>query len=139
MAILVNIYQPYQISDRFKLLNVTIIDGAESAPLPITPLELWYTMYHMHIAKSASTGSVSKGSCQTIIMILAAGAINLAVTWTRNMREFALVGVWGLTAVAVSNWGDVPIIAYTALAVAILLLISSGIHGFRNRKSFPLS
>lgn len=74
----------------------------------------------------------------TIIMILAAGAINLAVTWTRNMREFALVGVWGLTGVAVANWGEVPVIAYTALGVATILFISSGIHAYRNRKSFPM-
>lgn len=74
----------------------------------------------------------------TIIMILAAGVINFTMTWTRNMREFALVGVWGLVAVAVANWGDVQTIAYTALAVAAILFISSGIHGFINRKSFPL-
>jgi len=39
----------------------------------------------------------------TIIMILVAGAINLFMTWKRNMREFTLVGVWGLVAVAVTN------------------------------------
>lgn len=75
----------------------------------------------------------------TISMILAAGAVNLAVTWTRNMREFALVGAWGLIAIAVSNWGDMQIIANTALAVAVLVFISSGMHAFRNRKSFPLT
>lgn len=74
----------------------------------------------------------------TIAMILIAGVVNLAVTWTRNMREFALVGAWGLIAIAVSNWGDMQIIANTALAVSVLLIISSGMHAFRNRKSFPL-
>lgn len=75
----------------------------------------------------------------TIIMILAAGVIHTAMTWTRNMREFALVGVWGLVAIAVANWGEEPVIAYTALAVAAILFISSAIHGFINRKSFPLA
>lgn len=75
----------------------------------------------------------------TVIMIFAAGVINMAMTWTRNMREFALVGVWGLVAIAVANWGEVPVIAKTALAVAAILFISSGIHGFINRKSFPLA
>lgn len=75
----------------------------------------------------------------TVIMILAAGVINISITWTRNMREFALVGVWGLTAIAVANWGEEQIIAYTAITVAAILFISSGIHGFINRKSFPLS
>lgn len=75
----------------------------------------------------------------TFIMILAAGAINLAVTWSRNMREFALAGVWGLTGIAVANWGEVPVIAYTALVVAAILFISCGVHAYRNRKSFPVS
>lgn len=74
----------------------------------------------------------------TIIMILAAGAVNLIITWTRNMREFALVGAWALIAIAVANWGDVSSIVNTALLVAALLFISSGIHAFKNRKSFPL-
>ncbi|SHG42517.1 hypothetical protein SAMN05443144_1288 [Fodinibius roseus] len=73
----------------------------------------------------------------TVIMIFAAGVIYMTMTWTRNMREFALVGVWGLVAIAVANWGEVPVIANTALAVAAILFISSGIHGFINRKSFP--
>lgn len=72
----------------------------------------------------------------TVIMILAAGVINISITWTRNMREFALVGVWGLIAIAVANWGEVQIIVYTALTVAAILFTSSGIHGFINRKSF---
>lgn len=74
----------------------------------------------------------------TIIMILAAGVINITITWTRNMREFALVGVWALVAIAVANWGNVQIIVYTALIVAAILFLSSGIHGFINRKSIPL-
>jgi hypothetical protein len=74
----------------------------------------------------------------TVIMILTAGAINLTITWTRNMREFALVGVWALVAIAVANWGEASTIVYTAIIVASILFISSNIHGFQNRKSFPL-
>ncbi len=32
----------------------------------------------------------------TIIIISIATVLNLIVTWTRNMREFALVGAWTL-------------------------------------------
>lgn len=71
----------------------------------------------------------------TIIMVLTAGIINLFMTWKRNMREFALVGVWGLVAVAVSNWNSIQSIVVTAIAVSIILFISSGIHGYKNRKS----
>ncbi len=73
----------------------------------------------------------------TLIMIIIAAVINLFVTWTRNMREFALVGAWGLVAVGVANQGDQPFIYYTAIVAAAILLISSGIHGYRNREYAP--
>ena len=73
----------------------------------------------------------------TLIMILIAAVINLFITWTRNMREFALVGAWGLVAVGVANQGDQAVIFYTSLAAAVIILISSGIHGYRNRQYSP--
>lgn len=73
----------------------------------------------------------------TVIMILIAGAIHLVITWTRNMREFALVGVWGLVAIAVANWDGNVTIVLTALIVAVILFISSSIHGYLNRQYSP--
>jgi hypothetical protein len=73
----------------------------------------------------------------TIIMILVAGIINLVITWTRNMREFALVGVWALVAIAVANWYEYSSIVITSLVVAAVLFISSSIHGYQNRKYSP--
>lgn len=73
----------------------------------------------------------------TIIMIITAGFINLAVTWTRNMREFALVGVWGLVAVAVANYPENQYIFYSAVFIAVILFISTGIHAYKNRKYVP--
>jgi hypothetical protein len=71
----------------------------------------------------------------TLIMIIIAGIINLIMTWNRNMREFALVGVWALVAVAVSNWNGEKPIVYCALTVAGILFISSSVHAYRNRAS----
>lgn len=75
----------------------------------------------------------------TIIMIGIAGGINIFMTWNRNMREFALVGVWALVAIGVANWGEVPIIVQTSFAMAAVLFISSGIHGYKNRKTSPIA
>lgn len=72
-----------------------------------------------------------------IIMILAAGLINFIITWTRNMREFALVGAWGLVAIAVANWNDQQTVVIVALAVAFCLFVSSSIHGYKNRAYSP--
>ena len=73
----------------------------------------------------------------TVIMIGAALVINLIITWTRNMREFALVGAWGLIAVGIANKGDHELIFLTAIIAAGILVLSSGIHGFKNRETSP--
>jgi hypothetical protein len=68
-----------------------------------------------------------------IIMILIAGGINVAMIWTRNMREFALVGIWGLAAIAAANWSSIQAVAYTAVILAGVLFMNIVIHGFINR------
>ena len=55
----------------------------------------------------------------------------------RNMREFALVGVWALVAIFVRHNGELNSIAYTALAGAIVLFLLAGYHGYKNRESNP--
>ena len=75
----------------------------------------------------------------TIIMIVIATVINLIVTWTRNMREFALVGAWALVAIAFANFETNALIVYTAGIAAAILIISSMTHGFINRKTNPMN
>ncbi len=73
----------------------------------------------------------------TIIMMVVATVINLAVTWQRNMREFALVGAWALIAIAYANSEIHDSIVYSAVALAVILITSSGVHGFMNRDTNP--
>ena len=73
----------------------------------------------------------------TVVLIAVAGAINLAVTWKRNMREFALVGAWALAAIAVSNWESNEIVTYSAIFVAAMLVSNSAIHAYQNRDTSP--
>jgi len=72
-----------------------------------------------------------------LIMIIVAGIINLFITWYRNMREFAFVGAWALIAIAVANWNVEHSIKITAVIMAAILVISSSIHGYKNRKTNP--
>jgi hypothetical protein len=53
------------------------------------------------------------------------------------MREFALVGAWGLIAIAVANWNIESPIKITAIIVAVILFISTNIHAYKNRKTNP--
>jgi hypothetical protein len=74
----------------------------------------------------------------TMIMIVIATAINLSITWKRNMREFALVGAWALIAIGVANNNDNSMIANSAFFTAAILIISSAAHAFKNRSTNPV-
>ncbi|SEJ61264.1 hypothetical protein SAMN05216327_11445 [Dyadobacter sp. SG02] len=69
----------------------------------------------------------------TVIMICVAGAVYIALTWQRNLRESSMVGVWALVAVAAANWGTAPTVVNAALIVSTVILISTSIHAYRNR------
>lgn len=69
----------------------------------------------------------------TIIMIAIAGLLNLLVVWKRNLREFAIVGVWALIAIAVENYNSEKSIVYAAIIVAILVFVNIGISGYKSK------
>ncbi|CAG5002245.1 hypothetical protein DYBT9275_02849 [Dyadobacter sp. CECT 9275] len=69
----------------------------------------------------------------TIVMIFIAMVVNLFLTWNRNMRESASVGVWALIAVGVANKGEEQAVVYASLAASAILLLSTAVHGYRNR------
>jgi len=71
-----------------------------------------------------------------ITLICIIGLLNLLMIWTRNMREFATVGIWGLVAIAVANWSTEKFVVITSLAVASVLLISNIVHARKNFKGF---
>ena len=73
-----------------------------------------------------------------VTMIIIAGIINFTITWQRNMREFAMVGAWALIAICVENWKVSSTVATTALAVAIVLVLSSSYHAFKNLNTGPV-
>lgn len=74
----------------------------------------------------------------TIIMIIVATSLYLYLTWTRNLREAALVGAWALVALAVVHWDSIQTLQYISIICAGILIISSGIHGNKNPKASPV-
>lgn len=70
-------------------------------------------------------------------MLIVAGLSYLVLTWKRNMRECALVGVWAFVAIAVADWHSVPIVAKDALVIAWMLFVSSAYHAWKNRAYSP--
>lgn len=82
-------------------------------------------------------GSPLSPQAWTILLMVIATIIYITLIWKRNMREYSLVGVWGLVAIAVKNWDNEHSIAYSAIGLALIIFINSGIHGFQNRKTLP--
>lgn len=82
-------------------------------------------------------GSPLSPQLWTILLMVVATIIYLIMIWKRSMWEYSLVGVWGLIAIAVKNWDNEQSIAYTAIGLALIIFINSGIHGFQNRKTVP--
>jgi hypothetical protein len=70
-------------------------------------------------------------------MLIIASVAYLVLTWKRNMRECAFVGVWAFVAIAVADWHSAPPVAKIALALAWILFVSSAYHGWRNRALGP--
>ncbi len=73
----------------------------------------------------------------TIFILLIATIIYLFITWSRNLREAALVGVWAFVAIAHKQIDNESLIAYVAIGLSVVLVISSGIHAFKNKKTLP--
>ncbi|AGC76043.1 hypothetical protein LX97_00717 [Nonlabens dokdonensis] len=127
------------------------------APFPIIAFVWWPLCLYsgwISVATIANVAAWLNGTYEiavetqvtiTIVMITVAFIINSLMIWMRNMREFALVGVWALVAIYVRFQSSVDmidvssssLISYTALGLAIALFIQTGIHGYRNVKTNP--
>jgi hypothetical protein len=110
---------------------------------PIAIYSGWITVASIanvsaYLAKLGWTGPFTELTW-VIIMIGIAAAINLFMIWTRNLREFSLVGVWALIAIAVRHWESNPDIKAAALTAAGIIFLSAAYHGYQNRKSNPFS
>lgn len=90
-----------------------------------------------YLAKIGWSGPFSELTW-VIIMIGVATAINLFMIWSRNLREFALVGVWALVAIAMRHWDEYPVIKLAALIGSAVIFLAVSYHGFLNRKTNPL-
>ncbi len=72
-----------------------------------------------------------------IQIIFIAVIIYVLLIFYRNMRESAIIAIWGFIGISVKQWGENELVVYSCLAAALILLITIGIHGYKNRKTNP--
>lgn len=88
-----------------------------------------------YLAKLNWNGGILSESSWTITMIIIATLLYLIMIYTRNMHEFAAVGIWALFAIYIRHQNDYENIAYTALTGCAILLIAIAWNTFKNRKT----
>ncbi|MEP5254810.1 MAG: tryptophan-rich sensory protein [Winogradskyella arenosi] len=136
----------------FSLLKIVMNNRMEldDKPFPVIAFLWWPFVIYSGWVTVASIANVSTYLVKinwsglgladvhwALIMISIAIAINLLITWERNMREFALVGAWALIGIGKANGDLSNPITTVAYIGAALLLLSSMLHGFKNHKTNP--
>jgi hypothetical protein len=84
------------------------------------------------------TGEPLTPATWAVIVLLIAAAIFITMIWTRNMREAASAGAWGLIAIGVKNWNTEPLVGYFAVAVSVLIVLNVMAHAYKNRAYAPV-
>ncbi|MGS0749252.1 tryptophan-rich sensory protein [Halpernia sp. GG3] len=136
----------------FSLLKIIMNNRMEiwDAPAKVILFLWWPFVFYAGWVTVASIANVSaflvkinwdgfgiSSEIWTIIMITIATIINITVVYTRNLREFATVGIWALIAIAVPNYESHKLISYVAIIATILLFFVIMIQGYQNRKTNP--
>ena len=136
----------------FSLLKIVVNNRMEldDEPFPIIAFLWWpFVIYSgwvtvaaivnvsSYLVKIGWDGFGMEDSFWAIILIGIAVVINLFAIWHRNMREFAVVGVWALIGIGSTNKGSSEIVMYSAIVGAAILLIAAAIHGYQNRATNP--
>lgn len=68
------------------------------------------------------------------VFIALGTAVYLYLIYSRNLRESAAVGAWGLAAIAAKQSQANPVVTGIAVVCTAVLLINIAIHAFRNRE-----
>lgn len=137
----------------FSLLKIVINTNMErwDAPIEVIAFVWWPICLYsgwisvatianisLYLTKIGWDGTFFSEQQWTILMIMAATGLNIAVIFYRNMREFAAVGVWALFAIFIRHKGSLDTLAHLALFCSFILLASIAIHGYQNRETNPL-
>ncbi len=88
------------------------------------------------LAKMGWTGGIQE-STWALILICMATLLGLFMIFKRNMREFSMVIVWALIAIAVRHWGVYPLLQYAAIIGSAVLIIYSGYHASQRKATLP--
>ena len=73
----------------------------------------------------------------SILSVTLLTIIYLCLIYFRNMRESAVAGIWGISAIVEKQWGHYSMLSYSGLAAILILGISIASHAYKNRYYLP--
>ncbi len=132
----------------FCLIKITVNLNMEKWDAPVRKIVLvwwpisiyfgWVTVAtvantSLYLTKLGWDGSPLTAQAWAIIMILVVGGILFVMIQKRNMREYAIAGVWGIIALAVQNWENYSSVSYVAIGVSLAIIVATGLHAYKNR------
>lgn len=136
----------------FCLLKIVLNTNMErwDAPFPVIgfiwwPISIYFGWINVALIANIAAWLTSAGwegaplnpSVWALIVLTITAIVFITMIWKRNMREYALTGVWGIAAIAVKNWDNNVLVADTAITVAVIIAVNAVIHGYKNRATAP--
>ena len=137
----------------FSLIQLTINLRLEiwDAPLNIIAFVWWPICLYLGWIVLATVANISSALVSTgwegqpltetawaIILITIATIIYLLLIKKRNLREAALVGVWGFIGIVYKQMDSNSSVMIAASIGAIILFIAASIHAYKNYKTSPI-
>lgn len=126
-----------------KRLDIAIYDAPLStiffvwwAILPYTGWVLAASVVNAAVLATVAGYSLTAPLTTLVIMLLT--VVLSFLLWKRNARSLVLASAWGIAAIAVAQYDLTPLVAYTAMLAAAVLLIQTTIHAYQNRATSPL-
>ncbi len=117
-----------------------------NAPFPVIffiwwPIAIYFGWIILATVLNIKVFAVSRGyddlllsaTVWGVLLITVSTAIYLSLVYARNLRESAIVGVWGLLAIVLRQAEANPVIAVTSLISSAVLLIYVAFHALKAR------
>lgn len=92
----------------------------------------------IYLSKIRWEGGLLAPTTWCLIMIIVAVILNIIMVYKRNMKDFALVGVWALFAIYIRHKLDLEHIAYSALAGSIIIFITILVLTLRTKETMSI-
>lgn len=137
IALLLSLFKIVQNADIYEKRNVAMITRL----CIIWPFSIYFGWVSValiadvaaFLTKIGWNGWEISGITWTVIMLCAAGLVNILVIQTKKLYAFGLVGIWAVLAISVANQNNSTSVVYTCYGVAATVLVFIAVNLFKTK------